>query len=57
MVHVLLTQMTANKGFKMFGEEAVAVMVKELKELNDGAMPNKPVVVPQDPDKLTSQDK
>ena len=56
-IHVLLTQVSAVKGFKMFGERAVAAMVKELKQLNDGAMPGKPVVVPQDPDVLTEDEK
>ena len=56
-IHVLLTQVSAVKGFKMFGERAVAAMVKELKQLNDGAMTGKPFVVPQDPDVLTEDEK
>ena len=56
-VHILLTQMSATKGFKMFGESALAAMVKELKQLNNGTMPNKPVIVPINPDSLTEDEK
>ncbi len=31
----MFTQMTATKGIKMFGEKAIAVMVKEYNQLND----------------------
>ena len=48
----MMTQMFAKKGIKKFGEVAVAAMIKELKLLDQGAMECKPVVVPQDPDKL-----
>ena len=57
IMHVLLTQVSAVKGFKLFGERAVSAMIKELKQLNDGAMPNRPVVVPQNPDVLTQDEK
>ena len=49
--------MSANKGFKVFGERALAVMIKELKQLNDGAVPGKPVVIPIDNNVLTAEDK
>ena len=41
----------------MFGERAVSAMVKELKQLNDGAMPDRPVVIHQDPDVLIQDEK
>ena len=50
-------QMSAYKGFKEFGERAVAVMLKELKQLEHGAVPGKPVVTEIDPDSLTDEDK
>ena len=45
-LHVMFTQMSAQKGIKMFGEKAVAAMFKELKQLNDGVAPGKPVIEP-----------
>ena len=39
-------EMPASKGFKVFGEEAVAAMLKEFKQLHFGAMEGKPVVAP-----------
>mmetsp|Transcript_11002 Transcript_11002/g.16106 ORF Transcript_11002/g.16106 Transcript_11002/m.16106 type:complete len:149 (+) Transcript_11002:1760-2206(+) len=50
-------QMPASQGFKKFGEKALAVIIKELKQLNDGAMEGKPVVEPIDADILTDDDK
>ena len=56
-MNVLLTQMSANEGIRRFGEKAIAAMIKELKQLNDGAVEGKPVVGAVDPDSLTSQEK
>ena len=56
-VHVVRTQMSANKGFKTHEEHAVATMFKELKQLDRGAMKGKPAVNTQDPDVLTDDDK
>ena len=39
-------EMPVSKGFKVFGEEAVAAMLKEFKKLHEGAMEGKPVVAP-----------
>ena len=50
-------QMSANKGFKVFGERALEAMIKDLKQLNDGAVPGKPVVIPIGNDVLTEGDK
>ena len=45
-------QMSVNKGFRKFGEAAVAAMLKELNQLDKGAVPNKPVIEPIDYDTL-----
>ena len=52
-IGVMFTQMSAKEGIKQFDEKAIATMVEELKQLNNGAMKGKPVVVPIDPSKLT----
>ena len=59
VVKVMFTtaQMSASKGIELFGERAVAEMVKELKQLSDGAIPGKKVVVPIDPENLTHDEK
>ena len=53
-VDVIFTQMSAKKGLKKFGEKAVAAMIKEFRQLDEGAFPGKPVVGPANPDSLTS---
>ena len=40
-VNLMFTQMQATRGFKLFGERAVAAMIKELKQLEEGPMPGK----------------
>ena len=35
MVDICFTQMTAKNGIRMYGERAVAAMLKEYKQLND----------------------
>ena len=47
----------ASKAFKVIGEKAIAAIVKEFKQLNDGAMPGKPVIGEVNPDKLTDEEK
>ena len=49
--------MPASQVFRKFGEKALAVMINELKQLNDGAVEGKPVVLPIDADILTNDDK
>ena len=49
--------MSAYKGFKEFGERSVAAMMKELVQLDQGAVPGKPVVVEIDPDQLSPEEK
>ena len=51
----IFTQMLAKKGFKTVGEAAVAAMFKELKQLDEGPMPDKPVVQPVDVDTLSQK--
>ena len=55
--HVVLTQMSAYKGFKIDKERSLAAMFKELKQLNDGPMKGKRVIAPIDPNKLTDAQK
>ena len=55
-MRVCFTQMSAKQGFKQVGEEAVAAMIKEYKQLNDGPMPGKPVVEAIDTSKLSKED-
>ena len=45
-LHVMFTQMTAKRGIKLFGEEAIAAMYKEYKQLNKGSKKGNPVVTP-----------
>ena len=51
------TQMPAKKGIKLFGEKAIAAMIKEFEQLDEGAFPGKPVVKPIDPNTLTREEK
>ncbi len=37
--------MYASKGIDKHWEKAVAMIIKELKQLNDGTVPHKPVVI------------
>ena len=56
-IGVMFTQISEKEGIKQFDEKAIAAMVKELKQLNNGAMKGKAVVVPIDPSKLTKFEK
>ena len=53
LVNVMFTQMNAKKGMKLFKERAVAAMIKEITQLDRGAVDGKPVVIPIDPKSLT----
>ena len=57
--NAMFAQMSATKGVKKFGEVRVAVVVKEVTQLTNGANPSKhqPVVEPIDPDTLSDEDK
>ena len=52
----LSAQMSAKRGIKEFGERAVAAMIKEFCQLNQGAFLGKPVVEPIDPSTLSQQE-
>jgi len=45
--------MPASKAIKVFGERAVAALIKEFSQLDQGVMPGKPVVEAVDPTTLT----
>ena len=49
-------QMPAKKGIKLFKKRAIAAMMKEFKQLVNGAVPGKSVVEGVDPKKLTRLD-
>ena len=53
----LSPQMSARKGIKEFGERAIAAMIKEFTQLDQGAFPGKPVVEPVDYSTLTEEEK
>lgn len=50
-------QMSAKAGIKRFGDRAVAAMLSEYKQLNEGPMPGKPVFGCIDPNELSIEDK
>ena len=56
-VHVMFAQMFAHKGIKLFGERAIAAMMKELKQLNNGVIPGNPVIEPIPFEELSHKDK
>ena len=56
-VNVMVTHMQAIRGFKLFGERAVAAMIKELKKLEEGPMPGKKVVTEINNETLSAEDK
>ena len=56
-INVMFTQMQATQGFNLFGERTVTAMIKELKQLEERAMPGKKIVAEIDPDILCAEDK
>ena len=50
---LIFTQMTVKEGIKHFVEVTIAEMIKYFKQLDKGAAPGKPVVIPTDPEPLT----
>ena len=56
-VKMMFTHMHAKKGIKLFGESDISAMIKEFKQLDEGDMPIKPVVIPLNPDKLTDEER
>ena len=55
--NIMFTQMTAKAGIKKFGETAVAAILKEFKQLDEGAKPGNPVVIPTDANTLSIEEK
>ena len=47
-------QMTVKARFRKFGREAVVAIVKEFTQLNEGAVPGNPAVIPADAKTITS---
>ena len=54
---VMFTKMQAQKLIEKFGERSVSALFKEFKQLNDGAVPGKPVVCPVNPNTFTKEEK
>jgi len=54
---VMFTQMSAKKGIKMFGERAIAALLKEYNQMDKGPMPGKPVFGAVDYHTLSEQEK
>ena len=48
---------SAREGIRRWGDLAIAAIIKELKQLQEEAMPGKPVIEAISPDDLTSEDK
>ena len=55
--NIMFTQMTAKAGIKKFGETAVVAILKEFKQLDEGAKPGNPVVIPTDANTLSIEEK
>ena len=53
---VMFTQMSAYEGLKIFKERALAALVKEFKQLDEGVFPGKPVVAPRNKKDLTNKE-
>ena len=56
-VNACFASMHASVGIRKHGEKAIVMIIKELKQLNDGVIPNKPVVIPINPDILYKNEK
>jgi hypothetical protein len=56
-VGIMFQQMSAKKGIRTFGERAIAAMIKEFQQLDQGAVPGKPVVDPVDPTTISHDEK
>ena len=52
-VNVMFTQMYANKEINMFGERDVSEMIKQFKQLDEGEIQEKPVVITLNPEEIT----
>ena len=50
--NVIFTHIHAKKGIKLFGERAIAEMINKFKQLYEGEIPGKLVVIPLNPNEL-----
>ena len=57
VLRTMFTQVSAREGIQRWGDQAIAAIVKELKKLQEGAMPGKPVIEAIDPNKISEEDK
>ena len=55
--NVIFTQIAAKRGFKQHDAKAIAAMINEFAQLNEGAVSGKPAVVPTDSNSLTITEK
>ena len=55
-VNMMFTHMHVKRVIKLFGERSISEMIKEFRQLDEGAMPVNPVVIPINPDELTDAD-
>ena len=53
----MITQIYAKKWIKLFGEIAIAKMIKEFKKLDEGVIPGKLVVITSNPDEITDTER
>ena len=53
----MFAQMSARKGIKKFGEKAIAALIKEYKQLDQGAVKGKPVICAINPDDISLESK
>ena len=56
-VEIMFTQTSAKRGIAQFRERAVATIIKEYKQLDEGSFPVKPVVEPIAHQDLTKEQK
>ena len=56
-MNTVSTQMFVTQGIKNHREKAIAAIFKELKQLNDGAIPSKPIIEPISFSNLMQKDK
>ena len=57
VLKTMFTQVSAREGIRRWGDTAIAAIIKELKQLQEGAMPGKPVIEAMNPDDMTNEDK
>ena len=57
ILKTIFTQVPTKEGIKQWGEDVIAAIVKELKQLQDGVIPGRPVIEPVNHLDLTIEDK